>query len=257
MTAPPPPARPAPHAPLAGKAAVVTGASRGIGRAIAERLGRDGARVVVNYASNRASADEVVAAVRAAGPGDAVAVQADVGVVRDVVRLFDEAEAAFGRPDVVVNSAGVSVFAPHADVSEADFDRVFAVNAKGTFFVLQQAARRVADGGRIVYVSTGGTMGGGAGGGAYAGSKAPGEQFVMALAKELGPRGVTANSVSPGVTETDGLIAPRAMLDQLVAATALGRLGRPDDIADVVGFLAGPDGRWVTGQNIRATGGIG
>lgn len=238
-----------------GKVAVVFAASRGIGRAVAERLGREGAAVVVNYASSRAKADEAVAAITGAD-GRAFAAQGDVSNAADVARVFDAAVERWGTIDVVVNAAGVSVFKPTAEITDADFDRVFAVNARGAMYVLREAARRVADGGRVVHFSTGGTKMTMPATGLYAASKAAGELLALNLAKELGPRGVTVNVVSPGATDTDGLIMPKEAIDQLVGMTPLGRLGRPADVADVVAFLASDDARWVTGQNLQANGGI-
>ena len=238
-----------------GRVAVVTGASRGIGRAVAERLGRDGHEVVVNYAGNRAAAEEVVASVEAAG-SRAVAVQADVSRRTEIQRLFQEAEGAFGPPDVVVASAGIGLFAPHAQVTEEQYDSIFDLNARGTFFVLQEAARRVADGGRIVAVSTAGTQMPLPAAGLYAASKAAVERFAFSLAKELGARQVTVNVVAPGATDTDGLVMDADSVAQIVAQTPLGRLGRPDDVADVIAFLAGNDARWITGQLINVNGGV-
>ena len=242
---------------LRDKVAVVFAASRGIGRAVAERLGRDGAAVVVNYAANAAKAGEVVAAIgRAECGGPAVAVRGDASRRDDVRRVFDEAVQRFGRVDIVVNAAGASVFKPHDALTDEDFDRVFAVNARGAMYVLQEAGRRVVDGGRIVQFSTGGTAMPMPGAGLYAASKAAGEQMALALAKELGPRGIPVNLVSPGATDTDGLVMPKEQVEAIVAQTPLGRLGPPEDVADVVAFLCGPDARWMTGQNLRPTGGI-
>jgi 3-oxoacyl-[acyl-carrier protein] reductase len=240
---------------LDGKVAIVTGASRGIGRAVAERLGRDWARVVVNYAQNAGKAREVVEAVEASG-SEAVAVQADIGRMEDVRRLFHTAEERFGGLDVVINNASISVFKLHTEVSEEEFDRVFGLIARGTFFALQEAAKRLRDGGRIVSISSGGTVTGGAGAGLYLGSKAAVEQFGLALAKELGPRGIRVNAVLPGLTDTDGMIMPPEAVEQAVNMTPLGRLGQPEDVAGVVAFLVGEDGRWMTGQLVRAGGGL-
>lgn len=240
---------------LTGKNAIVTGASRGIGRAIALRLAEHGATVAINYVAGERAAVDTATTIERAG-GKAIVVQADVGVHADIVRMFEDVEQRLGGLDIVVASAGVSVFAPHATVTAEDFDRVFAVNARGVFFTLQEAARRIRDRGRIVHVSTAGTAMPYPAAGVYAGSKAAAERFVASLAKELGGRGITVNSVSPGATETDGLVMPKEAVDVLVAQTPLGRLGQPDDIADVVAFLVGEQGRWMTGQNLRATGGV-
>jgi 3-oxoacyl-[acyl-carrier protein] reductase len=240
---------------LDGKVAIVTGASRGIGRAVAERLGRDGAKVVVNYVQNAAKAQEVVEAVEASG-SRAVAVQSDIGKIEDVRRLFRTAEERFGGVDAVINNASISIFKPHTEVSEEEFDRVFRIIARGTFFALQEAAKRLRDGGRVVNISSGGTVTGGPMAGLYLGAKAAVEQFSLALAKELGPRGITVNAVLPGLTDTDGMIMPPEAVEQAVSMTPLGRLGQPEDVAGVVAFLVGEDGRWMTGQLVRAGGGL-
>jgi 3-oxoacyl-[acyl-carrier protein] reductase len=152
--------------------------------------------------------------------------------------------------------AGVSVFKPHVDLTDDDFDKIFSVNTRGAMYMLQAAATRIKDGGRIVQFSTGGTKMPLPGAGLYAASKAAGEQFALALAKEIGYRQVTVNLVSPGVTDTDGLIMPQAAIDQLIQQTPLGRLGQPGDIADVVAFLVSDDAHWMTGQNLQVNGGI-
>ena len=240
---------------LGGKIALVTGASRGIGRAIALRLGRAGASVVVNYARSPDQAQEVVAALEAAG-GRATAIQADLSQPADVARLFEQGEAFFGGLDIVVNNAGTYLSKPLAEVTMDDFNQVFDLDAKGTFLALQEAARRVRDGGRIVNISSGQTAVPFPGGAVYAGSKAAVEQFGLVLAKELGSRQITVNNVLPGITETEALDLPEALRQQLIQNTPLGRLGQPDDIAEVVGFLVSPAARWMTGQNVRATGGL-
>jgi 3-oxoacyl-[acyl-carrier protein] reductase len=240
---------------LDGKVAIVTGASRGIGRAVAERLGRDGAKVVVNYMQNAAKAQEVVEAVEASG-SRAVAVQSDIGKVEEVRRLFRTADERFGGVDAVINNASISIFKPHTEVDEEEFDRVFGLVARGTFFALQEAAKRLRDGGRIVNISSGGSVTGGPMAGLYLGAKAAVEQFSLALAKELGPRGITVNAVLPGLTDTDGMIMPPEAVEQAVSMTPLGRLGQPEDVAGVVAFLVGEDGRWMTGQLVRAGGGL-
>ncbi|AFY91826.1 SDR family oxidoreductase [Chamaesiphon minutus] len=240
---------------LTGKVAIVTASSRGIGRAVAKRLSRDGAAVAVNYISSPELAEAVVTEIIATG-GNAIAVQGSVANKADVARLFDETEQKLGAIDIVVNVAGVSVFKPHLQLTDDDFEKVFAVNARGAMYVLQAAAARVKDGGRIVQFSTGGTMMPIPAGGIYAASKAAGERFAFALAKEIGHRQVTVNVISPGVTDTDGLIMPKEAIDNLIGQTPLGRLGQPGDVADVVAFLVSDDAHWVTGQNIQANGGI-
>lgn len=240
---------------LAGKVAIVTGSSRGIGRAIAERLGRDGANVVVTYVGNREKAEEVVSAIKAQG-SEAIALQVDMRKISDVRSLFQKTVDRFGKLDILVNNAaGRNVFKPTAEMTEEDYDSMFDIT-KGVYFALQEAAHHMADGGKIVSISTAGTSMGIPTGGAYSGSKAAIEQFTVALAKELGARGITVNTLAPGVTGTDGLVLDKEQVNQLISQTPLGRLGHPDDIASAVALLVSEDAHWVTGQNIRATGGI-
>jgi 3-oxoacyl-[acyl-carrier protein] reductase len=242
---------------LLGKAALVTGASRGIGRAIALRLAQDGGSVVVNYSGSAEAAQRVVAEIEAAG-GRAVAVQADVSKPADVERLFDETVRHFGRLDILVNNAGVFFTKPLVEVGEAEFDRIFAVNVKGTFFACQEAAKRLSDGGRIVNFSSSTTAMMLPRYSAYVATKGAVEQLSHVLAKELGPRGITVNVVSPGPTDTELFSSDKTEEDKrrFAQMAALGRLGQPQDIADVVAFLASDDARWITGQNIRTNGGI-
>jgi 3-oxoacyl-[acyl-carrier protein] reductase len=241
---------------LESKVAIVTGASRGIGRAIAERLSRDGAAVVVNYAGSERQAQEVVAGIEKSG-SRASAVRADVSKVADVGRLFDATFERFGRLDILVNNAGVILYKLLADTTEEEFDRLFAVNVKGTYFCCQQAAKRMADGGRIINLSTSVTATMLPTYSAYAASKGAVEQVTRVLAKELGPRQITVNAVSPGPTDTElfGLGKTEEEKQRFAQMAALGRLGRPQDIADVVALLVSEDARWVTGQNVRANGG--
>lgn len=248
---------------LAGKVALVTGASRGIGRAIAERLGRDGAAVAITYAGNQEQAETVVEIIKTNGVEafsqavpKAIAVQSDLSDVESTRSLFQQVLSTFGQLDIVVNNVGISVYKPTIEMTESDFDRVFNTNARGTFFALQAAAKHISNGGRIISLSSGATKQSIPTGGVYAASKAAIEQFSFALSKELGQRGVTVNLVSPGVTNTDGLIMPAEALEQLIQATPLGRLGQPNDIAEVVAFLASDEARWVNGQSIQVNGGI-
>ena len=238
---------------LNGKTALITGGSRGIGRAIAERLAADAAAIVINYARSERLAQEVVKAITAKG-GKAMGIQADVSKPAEVRRLFSEAEKAMGGLDIVVANAGVHISKPLIDNTEADFDYIFDVNTKGVFFTLQEAARRVRDGGRIVVVSSAGTKMHFANLSLYLGSKGAIEQFVRSLSRELGSRTVTVNVLSPGFTDTDML------LDQYRAYGAslspFNRVGTAKEVADVAAFLASDAARWVTGQNLQAGGGV-
>lgn len=239
---------------LSGKVAIVTGSSRGIGRAIAERLGREGASVVVTYVGNKEKAEEVVSKIQASS--DAIALPVDMRKISDIQMLFEKTLAHFGKLDILVNNAaGKNVYKLTAELTPEDYDGMFDIT-RGVYFALQQAAHHMASGGRIVSISSAVTSMAIPTGGAYAGCKAAIEQFSKGLAKELGARGITVNTVAPGVTGTDGLVISQEQINQLVAQTALGRLGRPDDIANVVAMLVSNDAHWVTGQNLRATGGI-
>jgi 3-oxoacyl-[acyl-carrier protein] reductase len=246
---------------LKGKSALVTGSSRGIGRAIAERLAADGASVVINYTRQERAAHEIVKRIVDKG-GKAVAIQADVAKPADVKRLFDAAEKAVGRLDIVVANAAVFLGKPLIESTEEDYDHVFNINAKGVFFTLQEAARRVRDGGRIIVVSTGGTKMYFANASLYIGSKGAIEQFARALSRELGPRNVTVNILSPGYTETDMLNNAAGELgsDQIrgdgARQSPFNRIGTSEEVADVAGFLASEAARWVTGQNVQAGGGV-
>lgn len=241
---------------LQGKVALVTGAARGIGRAIALRLASAGAALAVNYRQNGERARAVVSEIEAHG-GRALAIQADLARLAEVRRLFEVTLSHFGRLDILVNNAAVARFEPLSEVSEASFDELFAVNVKGVFFAMQEAARRLNAGGRIINLSSGITINGSAGGSAYGGSKGAVEEFTKAAAKEVGARQITVNTVSAGFTETDMFYEAVAPENRARAASLspLGRVGQPEDIAEVVAFLAGAGGRWITGQHIRATGG--
>ena len=236
-----------------GRAAIVTGSSRGIGRAIAERLAAGGAAVAINYVENEKRAETAVETIRKQG-GKAVAIQADMAKPADVKRLFDEAEQALGKLDIVVANAGTAVIKPLLESTEADYDRVFNTNAKGVFFTLQEAARRVRDGGHIVVISTGGTRMFFSETSLYLGSKGAAEQFVRVLSRELGPRNITVNAVSPGFTDTD--LLPARDRDVAAGMSPFVRIGSPEEVAEVAAFLSSDAARWVTGQNIGAGGGV-
>ena len=241
---------------LTSRVALVTGASRGIGRAVALRLAGDGFAVVANYAGSHDKAAEVVKEITGAG-GRAIAVQADVADPAGVAGLFDAAEKAHGKIGVVVNSAGIMKLAPIASGSVEDFDAVFNINVRGTFNVLQQAARRVADGGRIITLSTSVLGMNFPSYGPYAASKAAVEVLTRILAHELRGRGISVNAVATGPTATDLFLEGKTQeqIDRLAKLPPMERLGTPEDIANVISFLAGPEGGWINAQALRANGG--
>jgi len=238
------------------RTAIVTGASKGIGAALARRLAADGFQTVVNYSASAADAETVVARIQADG-GRAMAVAADVADPSAVRRLFDQAETAFGPVDVLVNNAGILKNAPLADVADADVQRLVAVNLVGTFNGMREGAKRVRDGGRIINFSTSiigaylPTYG------IYVATKAAVEAMTHVLAKELGARGVTVNAVAPGPVATELFLTGRSeeLIQRLTSDIPLGRLGDPEDIARVVSFLASPESGWINGQVIKANGG--
>jgi len=240
---------------LEGKIAIVTGASNGIGRAVAERLAQDGATVVVNYGKSADKGKAVVAGIVSRG-GNAVAIQADMSQVADARRLVQDTVTKFGRLDILVNNAGMFMYKPLVETTEEEFDRMFALNAKGPYFALQEAAKVIKEGGRIVNISTDGTHIGFAGATAYLGSKGALEQFTKGLAHELAPKGIAVNTVSPGYTVTDMLPTDPTFRQIGEQASPLKRLGTPKDIADVVAFVVSEEARWLTGQNIHAGGGV-
>ncbi|CCW19058.1 Enoyl-[acyl-carrier-protein] reductase [NADPH] [Sphingobium indicum BiD32] len=239
------------------KVAVVTGASRGIGAAIARRLAADGFVTIVNYSGSEAAAESIVQEIEQAG-GRARSARADVGDADAVRRMFEAAETAFGGVDVLVNNAGVMGLAPIGATDDATFDRLIAINLKGTFNTLREAANRLREGGRIINFSSSvvglyqPTYG------IYAATKAGVEAMTHVLSKELRGRSITVNTVAPGPTATDLFLNGKSqdVVDQLARLAPLERLGQPDDIANAVAFLAGPDGAWINGQVLRANGGI-
>ncbi|WP_130621033.1 SDR family oxidoreductase [Dyella amyloliquefaciens] len=239
------------------KVAIITGASRGIGAAVAERLARDGFTVVINYAGDAASAETLARKIEATG-GHALTAQADVADPVAVRRMFDAAETAFGGVDVLVNNAGVMQLAPLAATDDELFDRTIAINLKGSFNAMREAGKRLRSGGRIINFSTSivGTLLPTYG--VYAATKAGVEAMTHILSKELRGRSITVNAVAPGPTATDLFLKDKTpeLIDHLAKMAPLERLGQPEDIANVVSFLAGPDGGWVNGQVLRANGGL-
>jgi 3-oxoacyl-[acyl-carrier protein] reductase len=242
---------------LTGKVALITGASRGIGQAVARRLAREGAAIAVNYFRNKAEAQKLVAEIEKSG-GKGWAVQADVARVPEIARLFDESIARFSRLDILVNCAGIMFKKPVSAVTEEEFDRIFAVNVKGTFFACQQAATRLEEGGRIINFSSTTTAMMLPTYGPYVATKGAVEQLTRSLAWELAPRQITVNVISPGPTDTDMFNTGKTpeQIQCLAEAAAFGRVGQPTEIADVVAFLASAEGGWITGQNLRVNGGV-
>ncbi|TRV77534.1 SDR family oxidoreductase [Streptomyces sp. 130] len=251
---------------LEGKVALVTGGSRGIGRGIAERLGRDGAVVAVGYARDAAAADEVVEVIRKNG-GTAFALRAELGAHGDAAALweaFDERITTYapgGGVDIIVNNAGAGLYSELSSLTEEAFDAVFAVNVRAPFFIVRHGLGRLRDGGRVINISSGAARIAMPSIIAYSATKGALDNFTLNLAKELGPRGITVNSVAPGIIDTDinaDWLRGDAEAERGAASVAaLGRVGQPRDVADVVAFLASDDSRWVTGTVIDATGGSG
>ncbi|MGA0532927.1 SDR family NAD(P)-dependent oxidoreductase [Hansschlegelia sp. KR7-227] len=244
---------------LKGKTAVVTGASKGIGAGIARAFGAADAAVVVNYASDKAGADKVVADI-VGGGGKALAVQGDMSKAADVKRLFEETAKAFGEVDVLVNNAGVYKFAPIEEITESEFHRHFDVNVLGPILATQEALKHFrASGGSIINVSSIASFTTTPTASVYSATKSALDTLTRILAAELGPRNIRVNSLNPGATATEGLesagIAGSDFERQMVEATPLGRLGRPEDIAKVAVFLASDASSWVTGDAIMASGG--
>ncbi|WP_413503197.1 SDR family oxidoreductase [Serratia proteamaculans] len=237
--------------------AIVTGASRGIGAAIAERLAADGFTVIVNYSGNQALADQLVRKIEQNG-GRALSAKADVSDTAAVAQLFDRAEQAFGGVDILVNNAGVIALAPVAEMSDADVDRLIDINLKGTFNTLREAAKRLRDNGRIINFSSSVVGLLQPSYGMYAASKAAVEALTSVLAKELRGRNITVNAIAPGPTATGLFLDGKTpeLIERLAKMAPLERLGQPQDIAAAVSFLAGADGAWINCQTLRANGGI-
>lgn len=250
---------------LEGKVAVVTGSGRGIGRGIALKLGKEGAKVVVNYSHAAEQAEEVVKSIQSQG-GEAIAIKADVSKVAEIRQLFDETIAKFGQLDITVSNAGIEHFGPFEEVTEEEFDKTFAVNTRGQFFTLQSAAKHMKNGGRLICTSSISASKGFVNHSVYGGSKGAVESFARNLAVDLGSRGITVNAIAPGATKTD-MYEKNAELyrdpdsklsvdDQMKKFSPLGRVGTPEDIANVIAFLASDEGGWITGQTIHVTGGM-
>jgi 3-oxoacyl-[acyl-carrier protein] reductase len=245
---------------LDGKVAVVTGASKGIGAEIAKQLAAEGASVVVNYASSKEGAERVVAAIEAAG-GKAIAVKADVSRQADIVKLFAETKAAYGRLDVLVNNAGIFKFAPLGEITAEHFHEQFNVNVLGLLLTTQEAAKHFGpEGGSIINTSSIVSTYAPAFGSVYSATKASVDAITKSLAKELGPRNIRVNAINPGMVETEGThtagIAGSEQETAMATQTPLGRTGQPDDIAPAVVFFASQDSKWITGETLYISGGF-
>ena len=243
---------------LAGKVAIVTGASKGIGAAIAKALAAEGAAVVVNYSASRENAERVVAEITNNG-GKAAAAQGNVTKKSEIERLFDGTKTAFGVPDILVNNAGVYEFLPLEKITEEHFHRHFDLNVLGLLLTTQEGVKHIRPGGSIINISSIASTAALPGGSVYSASKAAVDAITRVLAAELGGRKIRVNAVNPGVVETEGLhaagLAEGDFRRQAEAQTPLGRIGQPQDIASTVVFLASPDASWITGQSFYVTGG--
>ena len=244
---------------ITGKVAIVTGASKGIGAAIAKALAAEGASVVVNYASSKAGADKVVEAIKASG-GKAVAIRADVSKAADAQALIDDTIKAFGRLDVLVNNSGVYEFAPLEAITEASFHRLFNINVLGLLLVTQAAAKHLPEGGSVINIGSGVSRITPPNSAVYTATKGAVDAITGVLSRELGPRRIRVNSINPGMVETEGThtagFIGSDFEKRLVAQVPFGRVGQPDEIADIAVFLASKESRWLTGETLIASGGL-
>ncbi|UQZ32161.1 3-ketoacyl-ACP reductase [Paenibacillus sp. PK3_47] len=242
---------------LTGKVAIVTGSSRGIGRTVAKQLAGLGAKVVINYSSSPEKAIEAVQEIVAEG-GEAIAVRADLGNVSEVGRLFADTLAAYGKLDILINNAGLMINKPLPEITEADFDKQFSVNVKGTLFAIQQAMKHMQPNGRIINFSTSVVGQMFPSYSVYAATKGAVEQLTRQLAKEFGPKGITINAIAPGPVNTELFNTGKTVqqIEAMKQMNAMGRLGEPEDIANVVEFLVSGQSQWVTGQTLRVNGGF-
>ncbi|NRT91877.1 SDR family oxidoreductase [Clostridium beijerinckii] len=241
---------------LEGKVAIITGASRGIGSAIARQLSALGAKVVVNYSNNAVKAEEVVEEITKSGE-QAVAIKADVSNIKDVERLFSETITKFGKVDILVNNAGVILYKLLSDVTEEEFDKLFNINVKGTYFACQQAMKHMEDNGRIINFSTSVVGSMFPTYSVYAATKGAVEQITRQLAKEFGPKKITINAVAPGPINTELFNVGKTdeQIEAIRQMNSFGRIGEPDDVANAIEFLVSDKAQWITGQTLRINGG--
>ncbi|NOW05593.1 SDR family oxidoreductase [Clostridium beijerinckii] len=241
---------------LEGKVAIITGASRGIGSAIARQLSELGAKVVVNYSNNAVKAEEVVEEITKSGE-QAVAIKADVSNIKDVERLFSETITKFGKVDILVNNAGVILYKLLSDVTEEEFDKLFNINVKGTYFACQQAMKHMEDNGRIINFSTSVVGSMFPTYSVYAATKGAVEQITRQLAKEFGPKKITINAVAPGPINTELFNVGKTdeQIEAIRQMNSFGRIGEPDDVANAIEFLVSDKAQWITGQTLRINGG--
>lgn len=242
---------------LKNKVAIVTGSSRGLGKAVAKLLALNGANVVINYSSNKIQADEVVSEIVQSG-GQAFAIQADISNPAEITKLFDQTIERYGQIDIVINNAGIMITKFTRDTSEEDFDRTFSINTKSVFFSMREAATKMADNGRIINISSSVTRVMFPTYGVYSASKAAVEQMTKVFAKEIGNRGITANTISPGPINTELFLQGKneEAIQRIAGLTAFNRIGETDDIAPVILFLASDESQWITGQNFGVNGGM-
>ncbi|MBE2978132.1 SDR family oxidoreductase [Priestia megaterium] len=242
---------------LEGKVAIITGASRGIGRKVAEQLADLGAKVTINYSSSPDKAEEVVKEIQDKG-GKAIAIQADISQIDDIERLFLETISAFEKVDILINNAGIMINKPLTEVTEADYDKQFSLNVKGTFFACQQAMKYMEEEGHIVNISTSVNGQMFPTYSVYSGTKGAVEQFTRQLAKEFGPKKITINAVAPGPVDTELFSVGKTeqQIEGMKKMNAFGRLGEPEDISNVIEFLVSEKSKWVTGQTLRVNGGF-
>jgi 3-oxoacyl-[acyl-carrier protein] reductase len=242
---------------LNNKTAIVTGSSRGLGKAVAKLLALNGANVIINYSSNKNQAEEVVSEIIQSG-GNAYAIKADISNPTEITKLFDQSIEKYGRIDIVINNAGIMITKFTKDTSEEDFDKTFSINTKSVFFSMKESATKMSDNGRIINISSSVTRVMFPTYGVYSASKAAVEQMTKVFAKEIGSRGITANTISPGPINTELFLQGKTeeVIQRVAGLTAFNRIGETNDIAPIILFLASDESQWITGQNFGVNGGM-